>query len=409
MSAGLIDSERRSNHSLQPPQGLKVRVVDTLDELSKLRPAWEELLSHYPPASIFSTWEWLAPWWRAFGEGQRLHVLAFEDPSSRLIGLAPLSISVRHSFGKTWKILRLMGDGSGDSDNLDFPVIPGYEDEMARSLIAHLETESDFWDFGEFNTLPADSPIGMRLLGRFAALQYVWTSGQTPCAFVLLPNDWEDYLKQLPSRIRTQYRSLARKFQGQEHLRLYRCSEESQLDACLEALFDLHGKRWRERGESGSFAVERRRQFYRDLSTGLLDRDWLEFWLLDLDGKAIAADYGFRYRNTVYNLQAGFDPSHADERPGFWLKSNMLKALMGSAVRRYDFLGGYSDAKARWNATLSNYIYIHFARAWTIAGFGLRFRKRSVGAKNWLRPRLPGAAWKFLHRARIALKGSTRS
>ena len=77
---------------------------------------------------------------------------------------------------------------------------------------------------------------------------------------------------------------------------------------CLEELFELHQKRWQSEGQPGSFSsLTRRRRFYQDLSAVLLQRNWLEFWLLEIDGKTVAADYGFRYGDTVYALQAGFD------------------------------------------------------------------------------------------------------
>lgn len=408
MSAKPLDLKHGEGQPPAPRSKLGIRVLNSLDELEKLRPAWEELLSHYPQASIFSTWEWLAPWWRAFGAGQQLHVLTFEDSFSSLVGLAPLSISTRRTFGKTWKILRLMGDGSGDSDNLDLPVIPGYEDDVVRTLIGHLEAHASLWDFCEFNTLPADSLSGERLLHLLPTFRYVWGSGQTPCASVFLPNNWEDYLKQLPSRIRTQYRSLARKFEGQNAFRLYRCLQQSSLDSCLEALFELHGKRWRSKGEIGSFLLEGRRKFYRDLSIELLRRNWLEFWLLELNGKAIAADYGFRYGDVAYALQSGFDPVYANDSPGFYLKGSMLKALIESGVRRYDFLGGYSDAKARWNAKPSNYVYIHFARPWSVGGLNLHLRKQFHGTKEWMRTHLPAPAWKLLHHINAGIKGPSK-
>ena len=68
---------------------LSVRVFRTIDDLGKLRVRWEDLLAQYPQGSIFSTWEWLTTWWRAFGGDQQLHVLAFEDGSYQLVGLIP--------------------------------------------------------------------------------------------------------------------------------------------------------------------------------------------------------------------------------------------------------------------------------------------------------------------------------
>src|SRR5438270_5448446 len=58
-------------------ESLQVRSYRTLEELQNLQPAWEELLSSYPLATTFSTWEWLSAWWHAFGKGRELLVLAF--------------------------------------------------------------------------------------------------------------------------------------------------------------------------------------------------------------------------------------------------------------------------------------------------------------------------------------------
>jgi hypothetical protein len=51
-----------------------------------------------------------------------------------------------------------LGDGSGDSDNLDFPVRSGWEEQVAAALLDFVARESK-WDFCEFNTMPADSPV----------------------------------------------------------------------------------------------------------------------------------------------------------------------------------------------------------------------------------------------------------
>ena len=396
----------RKNEPAKDAKTLNIRVVNNLEELEHLRPDWEELLSQYPQSSIFSTWEWLAPWWRAYGVDQQLCVLAFYDDSHRLVGLAPLSISVLMSWGKHWKVLRLMGDGSGDSDNLDLPVVPDYEDAVLRLMLNFLDTHSALWDFCELNTLPSNSSVVKPLVPLLKDYGYFCVDVQMPCSCVCLSNSWEDYLRQLPSRVRTQYRSLRRRFEARPETRVYRCSQQADLAPSLEALFNLHQKHWVSKGQTGSFAIEARRKFYLDLSEGLLRRNWLEFWFLETNGNVIAADYGFRYGDTDYSLQAGFDPANAAERPGFWLKCCMLKALIESGVHRYDFLGGYSKGKARWNAQLSNYVGIHFARSWSAGAAYLRLRDDSKHSKEWLRTHLPPPAWRVLHGFNTAIHGN---
>ena len=403
ISAEAISPRPGGGHTITGGQNLNVRVLTTLESLEMLRPAWEELLFQYPQSSIFSTLEWLAPWWRSFGEDQQLHVLAFEDMSSRLVGLAPLSISTHATLGKKWKILRLMGDGSGDSDNLDVPVVPEYADDVVVKLLRYLNNYFRLWDFCEFNTLPADSRIANRLISSLEEEGWPHFTYKKPSCCVVLPGDWETYLRELSSKVRKNYEYYRRRLDKLPSTRIYRCSKDVDLLACLEALFELHQTRWQSAGQPGSFSLASRRRFYQDLSAVLLERNQLEFWLLEIGGKTVAADYGLRYRDTVYALQSGFDLAYGLESPGFYLKAKMLKALIESGVRRYDFLAGFTESKARWNAQPSHYWRIQFALPVSSGAVFLRIRRDSSNIKAWLRGHLPESAWKLLHglKARI--------
>jgi CelD/BcsL family acetyltransferase involved in cellulose biosynthesis len=395
--AGLLQSPRNKCGDTNFGN-LTVKVFRTIDDLDKLRVPWEELLAQYPQGSIFSTWEWLTTWWRAFGADQKLHVLAFEDDSSQLVGLAPLSLVTRKSLGKSWKILQLMGDGSGDSDNLDLVVAPGCASTVVRSLLVYLEDHSDLWDFCELNTIPVNSPAASQLITSLVERRWIHACVQTPCCQISLPDHWDAYFKQLPSTMRKNFKYHLRRLEKRPNFRIYRCSRQNELLQSLPALFELHQKRWSSNGNPGSFSSENRRGFYQQLSSVSLSRGWLEFWILEIGGKPIAADYGFRYNNVVYALQAGFDPSEHADSPGFCLKGEMLKALIESGVRQYDFLAGFGESKAQWNAQLSHYLNIHFARRQSLGGAYLRIWYQFKSAKEWLREHLPMRLWKSLHR-----------
>jgi len=53
-------------------QNLTTSVYENLESLELLRPEWVALLGEYPYSTTFSTYEWLVPWWRAFGRNDRL-------------------------------------------------------------------------------------------------------------------------------------------------------------------------------------------------------------------------------------------------------------------------------------------------------------------------------------------------
>ena len=76
----------------------------------------------------------------------------------------------------------------------------------------------------------------------------------------------------------------------------------------------------------------------------LLSRQRLEFWLLELDEKIVAAQFALRLGETVYQLQEGFDPGYSSDSVGYVLRGQVLRNLIDRGIRRYDFLGGEEES-----------------------------------------------------------------
>jgi CelD/BcsL family acetyltransferase involved in cellulose biosynthesis len=382
---------------------LIITVYESLESLDPLRPEWNTLLAEYSHSTTFSTYEWLASWWRAFGRGDRLLVLAFRDESGALVALAPMAVTGRRSSPFRLRRLRLMGDGSHDSDNLDMPVKPGFEDRFAEALVHFLDAHGSSWDFAEFNTLPPHSSGAnavRRVLGRN---KWVALEGQRPASAIPLPETWEEYLRQLSSKERGKVAYYSKRLEKKYQVRFYKCASESELPVCLEALYALHQKRWQSAGQPGSFDSVARRQFYLDFGRLSLAQGRLEFWLVDLNGQAAAAQFGFRFGDTVSQLQEGFDRAYSTDSVGYVLRAKVIQELIAQGVRRYDFLGGEPGYKAKWGAQEGNYLDLKFARPFSAGAAYLRARNYAGQGKSWLRRNLPETAWQALHKINVGI------
>lgn len=377
----------------------QTRVYRNLDDLEGLRPAWEELLEEFPGATTFSTWEWLAPWRRAFGSGRELLVLGFFDESETLVGLAPLQISRRRVAPLLeLRVLGLWGDGSGDSDNLDFPVRTGWEAAVTAALLDFLTKETREWDFCEFNTMPPDSAVANCLTKLVGDCGWTAYQDQRASSAISLPETWGAYLRQLSSKERGKIAYYQNRVQRKYGVRFYRCESESEIPRCLEALFTLHGKRWQLLEQPGSFESTARRQFYSELAGLLATRDRLEFWLLELDGHVVAAQFGFRHGCTAFQLQEGFDPAYFADSVGYVLRAHVIEQLIARGVRRYDFLAGEASSKSRWATQASHYLNMQFASPFSRGSAYLLLINGASQSKEWLRGHLPRNAWQVLHR-----------
>ncbi len=134
-------------------------------ELEKYRAVWNQLLAE-APSSIFMTPEWLGSWWRSFGADRQLCALAFMNPQRRILAIAPLYLQTTSQFGISSTTLRLVGAGSGDSDDLNFIVQPGYETAVAEAFAEWLSAGKNC-DICALETLSEDSLMARHLFQAF--------------------------------------------------------------------------------------------------------------------------------------------------------------------------------------------------------------------------------------------------
>ena len=388
---------------------LEIRTYRSLDELETLRANWNELLESYPLATTFSTPEWLIPWWRSFGRSlgkdQQLLVAGFFDAPSRLVALAPLSLTrIRIATAVSLRLLRLMGDGSHDSDNLDLPVRPGFEDRFAESLLHYLQNQRSLWDFCELNTIPPQSPGVNAFRQLLEREKWIVIENSRPASAIALPAAWEAYLKQLSSKERGKIGLRSRRLEKKYKVRIRKSVEGAEIDSLLQTLYELHGKHWRLRGMPGTLHSPARRHFYGELARLLSERSRLEFWMLELNEKVVAAQFGLRHGTTVFSLQEGFDPDYAADSVGYVLRSQVLKQLIADGIRRYDFLGGTDESKLRWGAEPGHYLDLRFARPFSTGAAYLRTQQYAGRSKSWLRRNLPETVWQILHKTNVGIR-----
>jgi CelD/BcsL family acetyltransferase involved in cellulose biosynthesis len=376
---------------------LAVKILSRWDEVELLRAEWTGILERNRKLTVFSTPEWLSAWWHAFGGNKQLYAVVFRDSQGVLVGLLPLYLQ-RIQIGllpSLWR-LRFVGDGSTDSDNLDFVVLPGYERAVARSFVQHLAADHR-WDVCLLNVMPSDSLAANEFLREITLARWKFETSTVAWTSIELPETWEAYLQQLSAKERGKVANRTRRIEKRYQARFYKCSSTKELPACLETLFLLHQKRWELRGELGAFASSARRHFYYDMAEQFMPRGWLGLWMLELNGVAVAAQYGFRYGDTMYSLQEGFDPTYSADSVGYVLRSYALRKLIESGVRRYEFLAGQDESKLRWKCISGDYLNLHLARPGSRGSVYLSFARASKTSKSWIRGILPPSVVKFLN------------
>jgi len=368
-------------------------------ELEKVRAQWSKLLGQTPGLSIFVTPEWMLSWWYAFGRNQECCVLVMTDPQVGVVGIIPLYWE-RQTLPllPALRVLRLIGDGSGDSDDLDFIVKPGYAAAVVEAFFNWLSSKP--WSVCEFNCLASKSEAVKLLMNKLQSLRLKSVASQRPLARIALPDTWAEYLRELSAKERHKIGIRLRRLESRHNVCFQRCERREELPDFLNSLYALHQKRWQAKGEPGTFSSETRRQFYEEMTRSLLNLGCLDLWQLELDGVPVAAQIGMRYGDCFCALQEGFDPDRAADSVGYVLRSHILKHCIASGVRNYDFLYGDQESKQRWGADIGHYIDLRFCRPLSYGALYISCDRRWRAAKNWLRARTSASVWKKLQRLR---------
>jgi peptidoglycan/xylan/chitin deacetylase (PgdA/CDA1 family)/CelD/BcsL family acetyltransferase involved in cellulose biosynthesis len=367
---------------------VEITLISRWEELQAISREWNEVLANSLEDTLFLTWEWISAWWNHYGSGRQLFVLLAEK-QGRLVGIAPFYVYEVKKYGRRWKALKLIGDGSGDSDYQDCIALAGFEGEVAQALVGFLAGRRDDWHVMEFESVPETSPFIKAFLDAAKKNLAGMSHQAVPCTSIVLPSRWDEYLNLLKPRVRSKVRSSLAFLEKEIRSIPVVCSDPDELNEWLPILFDLHTRRWQQAGQSGVFHGTAKRNFYAEVSRATLEKGWLAFYRLDWGERALAMQYGFLYRDRFLLLQEGYDPGFENVRPGQTLRAWTIRHWIENGLKEYDFLAGSPKHKLEWGGATKQSLCIKItsnpASTWAF----IKSQKSIEAVKDAIRPVIP--------------------
>jgi CelD/BcsL family acetyltransferase involved in cellulose biosynthesis len=318
-----------------------VTVLAESDELREIEPEWRALA--VGRGNAFLTPEWFRSWLTQYGAEHEPLVCALREDGGRLRGLLALALA-RSGRPRTCTIA-----GANLGDQFHPVAAPGDEVEVAAAAGRDLAELRDRWSVLVLDHVERERPwvealtdaTGIRLRRR--------RNAEVPLPLIDLEphGSWSDYLASRSSNLRRQAGNLTRRAERNHALVVRRTREPGELDRDVRTLFDLHDRRFAARGGT-SLASERTRSFHRDFAGAALRQGWLRLWFLELDGRPVAAWYGWLLGGRYAYYNGGFDPDYSAARPGFVLHCKVIEAALEEGAAEYDFLLGDEPYKQRF-------------------------------------------------------------
>jgi CelD/BcsL family acetyltransferase involved in cellulose biosynthesis len=322
----------------------QIETVTDAAGFARLRGEWSELLNASRADTIFLSWEWLETWWTHLANGRPLEILTVRR-GGELIALAPFISNGRNVFGV--ETLSFLGTGRVGSDYLDVVVRPGAEDEAIQALAEHVVRVGASLDLRQLRIASSFSSLLARELRQAGCMIRATRTHRCPIVD-LGARSWESYLGSLGSEHRYNFQRKLRKLEKFHEMK-FECveSEERRRDV-LPILFELHRRRWNERGGSDGLAGSDVLAFHEDLTRRALRRGFLRLFVLWLKDAPVATVYGFRYGSVFSFYQSGFDPAYRKLGVGTVAMGLAIKSALEEGATEFDMLHGEEPYKFHW-------------------------------------------------------------
>ena len=216
-----------------------------------------------------------------------------------------------------YKLLQFIGIGGDTSpDYLDAIVVADGAEQTLKSLADFIFDKPEDWQLLALSDIPGNS-LFLRYLIDAASRQGLATKKvvRAHISYIDLPDDWEEYLQQLSANRRAQLRRSRKKFYSAGDGKFFVISDEKRLDWAIDKLIELHHKRWQGRAEHYAFSSPNYISFHKSVMHEFIKQNRLRLFFLELDEKIISMLYCYKWKDTMYYFQGGFDPDYQHLQP----------------------------------------------------------------------------------------------
>ena len=366
--------------------------INDIADLGGYRLLWQSLLAETRGASFFQSLDWLEPYWRHFGESQRLRVLVVRAGDETL-GIVPLVVRTEMTRLGPVRVLIYPLDDWG----MFYGPIGSQPTATLACAMRYLQGRSRDWDLLDLRWVDRDGADHGRTRNalRHAGWQPLEQAGGQQAA-IDFGCDWPAYWSGRGHRWRNNVGRCEKKLASEGEVRYERYRPEGAAYGDDDPRWDLYEaceavarNSWQGSSKTGTTLSHASVHSYlRDAHERAAHAGGVDLNVLYLSERPVAFVYNYHYRGRLYGLRMGFDASATKAGAGTVLMRRVIEDSFDRGDRRFDLGPGSLDCKRPWQTSLeTSYRCTHFAAA--PRAQALRLKRRLAG---WLARRQSGAA-----------------
>ncbi|MBT1074666.1 GNAT family N-acetyltransferase [Geobacter grbiciae] len=297
-------------------------------------------------------WDWFDLCLR-HGEAGALHILTVRRDGA-LVAVAPFLVrSERYKGVVPARIISFIGGNRSPLKGIVF----GKADDTVQREVTTLVLEYLLRTFGGWDILELEPIVESNDGGSMEAL--LERQGLSFRSYVSCANrfcdvtdaSFDNFFERLPQSTRKDINYCRRRLEKNGSLVFQIITDTASLDQCLDVYDAVRAKSWK--------AVERDRDFNRELMHVAAVKGWLRLGILSYDGTPIAVQKWIVADGRAYIYDVLYDEEYKKHSPGKILTSMMFQhAIDNDGVAYVDYLRGDEPYKQEWTPSIRNRIGI---------------------------------------------------
>jgi len=325
-----------------------VQTIASLDEFRELASTWHELWGrckgHRTP---FLDFDWARLWAEHYHMDGSLRVLVVSR-DSHVLGIVPL---VMHRYAVGPVGMDVAETLAGQSRNIVGLVQPGAEKSVAQAVATYIADNMLSQGTSlRLSLVPEGSSFADALVGALTACGYGGSTSKqvvSRAPYAPLPVSWEDYWGARSHKRRKLLRRASRTLEREYDVSFVDCREDEVFWG-MEALYELHQKRWEGTGLRGLFADSRARAFHSAVAVANSRSGLLRVSVMMVDGKPVSSHLLGVLDGTIYLMRSGRDESLARYSIGHLHDAHLFQRSIREGLIEADFLRGAEPYKFYW-------------------------------------------------------------
>lgn len=348
---------------------IQIDELTTFGALREIQEDWEELVLA-SGGSVFSSPQWLLPWWQHCGAGWQPWTMRLRQ-EGRTTGLALFMLRETRRAGLTLRRAEFLGGGLSDRHDL---LLAGDLEAQGAAFLRALQAAR--WDLLDLREVPENSWLATGFpSGATAAGLCVDQLPDSLCPVIELQRDWETYeATHFPAKVRANWRRRERNLRVGGPVSLEILREPEAIHTRFDAIVRLEQEQSNKAGPGrGLFSEASHVPFLREALTKLSARGEVALVTLSLADRLVAYLIGLLSGGNFLNYNTAYDRSLASAGVGVAVLRAAVQEAFREKAQVFDFLRGEETYKFEWTKQVRRQVRLVVTRR-SLRGRAIRWR-----------------------------------